>query len=145
MVLSPMLLPMPPMLPPLSMLYATTNNIEIHSTSKPAENEEFSALLNYTQFHKKQHPPQSSQVHCFLPTVHTRCNAPLLHLTKIIIQHTSLGGVMLVLYFSEDEHKLFCSALSEFLQPEDGSSNCGVLLEFLEEQKTRIIRLPNIP
>jgi len=42
--------------------------------------------------------------------------------------------VTLFLHFSEQEHKVFCSALSKFLEQEDVSSDCAVLSEFLEEQ-----------
>lgn len=56
--------------------------------------------------------------------------------TKKLIRHSSSGAVTLIMEFTEEEHTVFCSALSEFLQQNDVTSkNCAVLSEFLTEEQ----------
>jgi hypothetical protein len=106
------------------------------STSKAANTDELSALLTFPAPQESSSSPMKPSA--LFPTdsafYKTRRSAAAAS-SKKFLQHTSLGeGVTLVMHFSEQEHKVFCSALSKFLEQEDVSSDCAVLSEFLEEQ-----------
>ena len=99
-------------------------NREFDSTSKAVNTDELSGLLTSTipQESSSSSPMKPSALFPTNSTFYKTRRSTAAATSPKFLQHTSLGGVTLVLHFSEQEHKVICFAITKILEQDDITS-----------------------